>query len=223
MNKSCPALKVGPGSSQTTMRVDGSLWYYKAACVLERITHSVIQETLPFDHFDNKEMTSLIQETLQPRYFHTSRTTLRRDFINLWKLAKDEMILGFGALETSFENLNILSWRKERESQFPILAAMTHDLLTVQASTVASKSSFLVSGTVIPPRRTKLTSLAVEVCICLKDHLDSMKRIQNISPLEGDMERVEEVIHAKEIAMGLSVPLTTQELNEENELYNEDD
>ncbi|GKB85841.1 zinc finger BED domain-containing protein RICESLEEPER 2-like protein, partial [Tanacetum coccineum] len=89
-------------------------------------------------------------------------------------------------------------------------------LLTVQASTVASESAFPVSERVISPRRIKLTPLAVKVCICLKDQLDSMERIQNISPLEGNMERVEEEIHAEELAMGLSVPLTTQELNEGN-------
>nr|GEX40502.1 hypothetical protein [Tanacetum cinerariifolium] len=97
---------------------------------------------------------------------------------------------------------------KEQKSQFPVLAAMAFDLLTVQASVVASESAFSVSGRVISPR-TKLTLLAVKVCICLKYHLDSVERIQNISPLEGDMLQVEEEIHEKEIAMGLSVPPTT--------------
>nr|GEU61329.1 zinc finger, BED-type, phospholipase-like, homeodomain-like protein [Tanacetum cinerariifolium] len=71
MNKSCLALKAASGSSQTTMWVDGSLCHYEAARIRERITQFVIQETLPFDHFDNKRMTSLIQETLQPRYCHS--------------------------------------------------------------------------------------------------------------------------------------------------------
>nr|GEX53819.1 zinc finger BED domain-containing protein DAYSLEEPER [Tanacetum cinerariifolium] len=68
MNKSCPPLKAATGSSQTTIRVDGSLWQYKAARVQDRMAKFVIQETLPFDHFNNKRMTSLIQDTLQPRY-----------------------------------------------------------------------------------------------------------------------------------------------------------
>ncbi|GJV11318.1 zinc finger BED domain-containing protein RICESLEEPER 2 [Tanacetum coccineum] len=93
----------------------------------------------------------------------------------------------------------------------------------VQASTGASESNFSISGRVISQRRTKITQLAMEVCICLKYHIDSMERIQNISPLEGDMLRVEEEIHEEEIAMGLSVSLATQELNEENELRNQDD
>ncbi|GJW68875.1 RNA-directed DNA polymerase, eukaryota, reverse transcriptase zinc-binding domain protein [Tanacetum coccineum] len=65
--------KAGAGSSQNNnLAVDGSLCLYEASRVRERITQFVIQETLPFDHFDNKRMTSLIQEMLQPRYCHLS-------------------------------------------------------------------------------------------------------------------------------------------------------
>ncbi|GKB11028.1 zinc finger BED domain-containing protein RICESLEEPER 2-like protein [Tanacetum coccineum] len=45
-----------------------------------------------------------------------------------------------------FENLDILGWWKERESQFLVLAAMALDLLTVQASTVDLESSFSLDG-----------------------------------------------------------------------------
>ncbi|GJU42875.1 zinc finger BED domain-containing protein RICESLEEPER 2 [Tanacetum coccineum] len=74
---------------------------------------------------------------------------------------------------------------------------------------VASESSFSISGRVISSRRTKLTPLAVEVCICLKDHLDIEERIQILSRIEGDMLWVEEEIHEEEIAMGFFVPLTS--------------
>nr|GEV83378.1 zinc finger BED domain-containing protein RICESLEEPER 2-like [Tanacetum cinerariifolium] len=49
------------------------------------------------------------------------------------------------------ENLDILSWWKELESQIPVLVAMTHDLLSVQASRVAFESAFL-SGWVRLPK-----------------------------------------------------------------------
>ncbi|GJS04848.1 zinc finger BED domain-containing protein RICESLEEPER 2-like protein [Tanacetum coccineum] len=87
---------------------------------------------------------------------------------------------------------DILGWWKARESRFLILAVMARDLLSVQASTVVSESAFSVSGRVVSLRRTKLTPTSVEVCICLKDHLDGMERIQRISPLEGELEQVEE-------------------------------
>ena len=48
-----------------------------------------------------------------------------------------------------FENLDILAWWKEKQGQFPALAAIVRDLLAVQASTVASESAFSVSGRVI--------------------------------------------------------------------------
>ncbi|GJZ67152.1 zinc finger BED domain-containing protein RICESLEEPER 2-like protein [Tanacetum coccineum] len=117
-----------------------------------------------------------------------------------------------------FENLDILGCWKKQESQFLVLAAMARDLLTVQASTVASKSVFLVSGRVISQRRTKLTPVAMEVCICLKDHIDSVERIQHISPLKGDLERVEEEIHVDEIVFGMSQPLYEDKIR-----FNQDD
>ena len=48
-----------------------------------------------------------------------------------------------------FSNFNILAWWKERESHFPVLAAMTCDLLSVQASMVASESAFSFSVRVL--------------------------------------------------------------------------
>ncbi|GKA25041.1 zinc finger BED domain-containing protein RICESLEEPER 2-like protein [Tanacetum coccineum] len=101
-----------------------------------------------------------------------------------------------------FEDLDILGWWKTRESQFLILAAMARDLLSVQESTVAFESAFSVSGRVISPQRTKLTPTSVKVFICFKHHLNSIERIQHISPLEGEFERMEEQIHAEEIASG---------------------
>ena len=43
-----------------------------------------------------------------------------------------------------FNNFDILAWWKEHAKQFLVLAAMARDLLTVQASTVASESAFLL-------------------------------------------------------------------------------
>ncbi|GKA82975.1 zinc finger BED domain-containing protein RICESLEEPER 2 [Tanacetum coccineum] len=74
---------------------------------------------------------------------------------------------------------------------------MSRDLLSVQASTVASGSTFSVSGRVISPLRTKLTPTSAEVFISLKTHLDRMEWIQHISPLEDELEQVEEQIHAE--------------------------
>ena len=43
-----------------------------------------------------------------------------------------------------FENFDILAWWKEKETRFPVLAVVTRDLLTVQASMVVSNPFFLL-------------------------------------------------------------------------------
>ncbi|GKE44882.1 zinc finger BED domain-containing protein RICESLEEPER 2 [Tanacetum coccineum] len=62
-----------------------------------------------------------------------------------------------------------------RESQFPVLEAMARDLLSVQASTVALEYAFSTSGRVLSIQRTRLTPASLEMCICLKDHLDAVE------------------------------------------------
>ena len=42
----------------------------------------------------------------------------------------------------NFEELDLLAIRKEKEPQFPVLPSKARDILTIQASTVASESVF---------------------------------------------------------------------------------
>ena len=117
-----------------------------------------------------------------------------------------------------FANFDILAWWKEREIQYPVLSAMARDLLAVQASTVASESAFSVSGRIISDRRTRLTCESVEVCVCLKDYLDGVDRIQHESSLEGPIldKDVEEGIIREEEEAGISPSSSTS--NTEGEL-----
>nr|GFB54750.1 zinc finger BED domain-containing protein RICESLEEPER 2 [Tanacetum cinerariifolium] len=72
---------------------------------------------------------------------------------------------------------------------------MARELLAVQASTVASESAFSTSGRIISDRRSRLTPESVEVCVCLKDYLDGVDRVQHETSLEGlILEGVEETI-----------------------------
>ncbi|KAE8729565.1 GEM-like protein 7 [Hibiscus syriacus] len=98
---------------------------------------------------------------------------------------------------------------QKKEAQFPILAAMARDLLTVQASTVASESAFSVSGMVISQRRSRLSPESVEVCICLKDYLDGAARKQHITTLEDAIDAdLEANLHIEEVELGY--PLQTK-------------
>ncbi|GKE16377.1 zinc finger BED domain-containing protein RICESLEEPER 2 [Tanacetum coccineum] len=88
---------------------------------------------------------------------------------------------------------------------------MAQDLLSVQASTVASKSAFSISGRVLWKRRIRLTPTSLEMCICLKDHLDATERIQHISSLEDRLEYGEQ-LHIDEVETGNAFSLSNEEI-----------
>lgn len=71
---------------------------------------------------------------------------------------------------------------------------MTRDILTIQASTVTSKSAFSFSGRVLNEKRSRLNPQSVEVCICYKDHLDAAERIQDAAPPGDSSKEDDEVL-----------------------------
>lgn len=89
----CKVLKGSPISGQSQMSKQGGMFNYNVDKVRKRMAQFVIQQGLPFNHFDNQRLTSLIRDTLQPSYSHVSRTTLRKHCINMWKEAKEQLIL----------------------------------------------------------------------------------------------------------------------------------
>nr|GEU38793.1 zinc finger BED domain-containing protein RICESLEEPER 2 [Tanacetum cinerariifolium] len=119
--------------------------------------------------------------------------------------------------QEEFTEFDILSWWKGRQSQFLILSIMTRDLLNVQASTVASESAFSLSGRVLSIRRTRLTPASLEMCICLKDHLDAQERIQHTSNLEGDCLEIEQHILEVEAESGYAINIADEEINLEEQ------
>nr|GEV56644.1 zinc finger BED domain-containing protein DAYSLEEPER [Tanacetum cinerariifolium] len=105
----CPVRKVIPDGGQSSMSREGGLFAYEADRVRQQFAGFVIQQGLPFNHFDNPRLTNIIQKCLQPRYTHVSRATLRRDALRMWKKAKLELINGFEKLNTSV-NLTTDVW-----------------------------------------------------------------------------------------------------------------
>ncbi|GKB75008.1 zinc finger BED domain-containing protein RICESLEEPER 2 [Tanacetum coccineum] len=71
-----------------------------------------------------------------------------------------------------FASLDVLGFWKAKESQFPILSRMARDVLSVQATSVASEYAFSISGRVLSNKRTRLTPVSLEMCMCLKDYLN---------------------------------------------------
>nr|GEU29091.1 hypothetical protein [Tanacetum cinerariifolium] len=75
-----------------------------------------------------------------------------------------------------------------KETTFSVLSCMAMDILSVQATLVASESAFSTSGRVLSIRRTRLTPASLEMCMCLKDHLDAQERKQDKSTLETPVD-----------------------------------
>ncbi|GKG16204.1 hypothetical protein Tco_0358527, partial [Tanacetum coccineum] len=62
---------------------------------------------------------------------------------------------------------------------------------------------------IISERRSRLTPESVEICVCLKDYLDGVDRVQHETSLEGPiLEYVEETIAREEVDLGISPPNT---------------
>ncbi|GJU14651.1 zinc finger BED domain-containing protein RICESLEEPER 2-like protein [Tanacetum coccineum] len=100
---------------------------------------------------------------------------------------------------------------KEKETMFPVLSHMSMDIISVQASSVASKSAFSTSGRVLSIQRTRLTPTSLKMCMCLKDHLDAKERKQDKCPLETPLN-FEEGIFDDEVQQNEAIPLSDEEI-----------
>ncbi|GJU48012.1 zinc finger, BED-type, phospholipase-like, homeodomain-like protein [Tanacetum coccineum] len=79
----CEALKTVHEAGQMSMARGGSVFVYNPDVLREQFTGLVIQQGLPFNHFDNAQTTRVFQNHFQPKYNHVSRTTLNRDAMKL--------------------------------------------------------------------------------------------------------------------------------------------
>ncbi|GKD16263.1 zinc finger BED domain-containing protein RICESLEEPER 2-like protein [Tanacetum coccineum] len=102
------------GSGATSMARDGSVFRYDPDYLCKQFAGLVIQRALPFNHFDHEQTTRVFQNTMQPRYTHVSRSTLKRDAIKLWLTAKQEIINNFGNINACV-NLTTDVWFAPQE------------------------------------------------------------------------------------------------------------
>nr|GEY63648.1 zinc finger BED domain-containing protein RICESLEEPER 2 [Tanacetum cinerariifolium] len=109
-----------------------------------------------------------------------------------------------------FANFDVLGFWKEKKTMFPVLSYMAMDIISVQASSVASESAFSTGG-VLSIRRTRLTLASLEMCMCLKDHLDVKERKQDKCPLEIPLE-FEEDVFDDEVQQNEVIPLSDEEI-----------
>nr|GEW36584.1 zinc finger BED domain-containing protein RICESLEEPER 2 [Tanacetum cinerariifolium] len=88
---------------------------------------------------------------------------------------------------------------------------MAMDLISVQASSVAYESAFSTSGRVLSIQRTRLTLASLEMCKCLKDHLDAKERKQDKCPLKTPLDFEEDVFN-DEVQRNEAIPLSDEEI-----------
>nr|GEV32928.1 zinc finger BED domain-containing protein RICESLEEPER 2-like [Tanacetum cinerariifolium] len=112
---------------------------------------------------------------------------------------------------TEFAAFDVLGFWKANETMFPILSHMAMDIQSVQATSVASEFAFSTSGMVLSIRRTRLTPTSLEMCMCLKDHLDAQERKQDKSTLETPVDFEEEILDA-EMQENKAISLSDKEI-----------
>nr|GFC26139.1 zinc finger BED domain-containing protein RICESLEEPER 2 [Tanacetum cinerariifolium] len=110
-----------------------------------------------------------------------------------------------------FATFDVLGFWKEKETMFPVLSRMAMDLISVQASSVASESTFSTSERVLSIQRTRLTPMSLETCMCLKDHLDAKERKQDKCPFEIPLD-FEENVFDDEVQRNEAIPLSDEEI-----------
>jgi hypothetical protein len=91
------------------------------------------------------------------------------------------------------EDFDILDWWKQHEYQWPVLAQLARDILTVPVSTVASESAFSAGGRVLSDYRSRLTPEMVEALMITRDHLYAKGRTQDMieaSKIEEDFDAI---------------------------------
>ncbi|GJR85652.1 zinc finger BED domain-containing protein RICESLEEPER 2-like protein [Tanacetum coccineum] len=112
---------------------------------------------------------------------------------------------------SKFACFDVLGFWKAKELMFLVLSHMAIHLISVQATSVASESAFSTSGRVLSIQRTKLTSSSLEMCMCLKDHLDAQEHKQHTSTLENALDFEDEILDA-EVQENEATPLSDEEI-----------
>nr|GEV58478.1 hypothetical protein [Tanacetum cinerariifolium] len=102
-------------------------------------------------------------------------------------------------------------WSFAKETMFPVLSRMAIDILSVQATSIASEFAFSTSERVLSIRRTRLTLASLDMFMCLKDHLDAQERKQDKSTLETPVDFEEEILDV-ELQANEAIPLSDKEI-----------
>nr|GEX06351.1 zinc finger BED domain-containing protein RICESLEEPER 2-like [Tanacetum cinerariifolium] len=186
------------------MSREWSIFVYNPDVLREQFANLVIQRGLPFNHFDDEQTTGVFQKHLQPKYNHVSRTTIKRDAMKLCVAAKQAIINDFLKLNTNVK-LTMDVWSA------PHGVSGSYIYVTAHWIEPASEFAFSTSGRVLSIRKTRLTPASLEMCMCLKDHLDAQERKQDKSTFETPVDFEEKILDA-EVQANEAIPLSDEEI-----------
>ncbi|GKA29284.1 zinc finger BED domain-containing protein RICESLEEPER 2-like protein [Tanacetum coccineum] len=226
----CEAKKRVAESGQSSMSRDGSIFVYNPDVLREQFAGLVIQRGLPFNHFDDEQTTRVFQNHLQPRYTHIVFMTTKLTeyefeggiFATMVKPMKEKLkyfermppiITCAAALNPGFgvHGVEFLIESISTDLEFFDDSYATKAKKWFTDSFEASESAFSTSGRVLSIRRTSLTPVSLEMCMCLKDHLDAQERKQDKSTLETPVDFEEDILDA-EVQANEAIPLSDEEI-----------
>ena len=74
------------------------------------------------------------------------------------------------------EDFDILMWWKMNSSRYQVLSQISHDVLAIPISTVASESAFSTEGRVLDSFHSSLSPNTVDALICTQNWLNDAKK-----------------------------------------------
>lgn len=95
-------------------------------------------------------------------------------------------------IETEYD---VLSWWRKNSAKYHVLSEIARDILALQVSSVASKSTFSTSGRLLEPHISCLTHYIVEVLMCteqwMKQDIKMESRALSNPQILADLEEVD--------------------------------
>nr|GEY40076.1 zinc finger BED domain-containing protein RICESLEEPER 2-like [Tanacetum cinerariifolium] len=173
-------------------------------CWIEPDTWKMMKRVIAFEDFSAPHSGSALAKTL------------RNVFVN-FNLENKIMSITLDNVSNNTSTIGKLKLKYEppmegrQKNNVSVLSRMAMDILSIQATSVAYESAFLTSGRVLSIQRTRLTSASLEMCMCLKDHLDAQECKQDKSTLETPVDFEEEILDA-EVQANEAISLSDEEI-----------
>ncbi|XP_070019985.1 zinc finger BED domain-containing protein RICESLEEPER 4-like [Nicotiana sylvestris] len=120
------------------------------------------------------------------------------------QLKELEVYLSQGLEEVNPDSsFNLLEWWKDKEKYFPILSRMARDILTIQASTVASKSAVSQARLQLGDYRVSMRE-SLEKLVLFRDWIRSERRNFGLAESQPEVdEAYEEMLFIQQIRLPL--------------------